>query len=138
LDLLGFIRPNQDFSKGYGQKNKKNRLASQVVCKTSQARSTSLLAPRRKGARVASGEYEDPIPSFGICQTNAARLALGIVGFGTPASLPPLAKRWRATGQGGDPGLSTAQNSSWIAPSDTESNGRSAGEIFLSCPLASL
>jgi hypothetical protein len=37
LDLLGFVRPNRDFSKGCEQKNKKNRLASQVVCKTSQA-----------------------------------------------------------------------------------------------------
>jgi hypothetical protein len=32
LDFLGFVRPNRDFSKGYEQKNKKNRLASQVVC----------------------------------------------------------------------------------------------------------
>jgi len=31
LDFLGFIRPNLDFSMGYEQKNKKNRLASQVV-----------------------------------------------------------------------------------------------------------
>jgi hypothetical protein len=37
LDFLGFIRPNRDFSMGYEQKNKKNRLASQVVCKASQA-----------------------------------------------------------------------------------------------------
>jgi hypothetical protein len=36
LDFLGFVRPNRDFSRGYEQKNKKNRLASQVVCKTSQ------------------------------------------------------------------------------------------------------
>jgi hypothetical protein len=36
LDFLGFIRPNRGFSKGYEQKNKKNRLASQVVRKTSQ------------------------------------------------------------------------------------------------------
>jgi hypothetical protein len=42
LDLLGFIRPNRDFSMGYGQKIKKNRLASQVVCKTSHA---TLFAP---------------------------------------------------------------------------------------------
>ena len=35
LDLFGFIRPNRDFSMGYEQKIKK-RLASQVVCKTSQ------------------------------------------------------------------------------------------------------
>jgi hypothetical protein len=32
LDLFGFIRPNRDFSMGYARKNKKNRLASQVVC----------------------------------------------------------------------------------------------------------
>jgi hypothetical protein len=37
LDFLGFIRPNRDFSMGYERKNKKNPLASQVVCKTSQA-----------------------------------------------------------------------------------------------------
>jgi hypothetical protein len=42
LDFLGFIRPNRDFSKGYEQKNKKNRLASQVVCKTSHASMRSL------------------------------------------------------------------------------------------------
>jgi hypothetical protein len=36
LDFLGFVRPNRDFSKGCEQKNKKNQLASQVVCKTSQ------------------------------------------------------------------------------------------------------
>jgi hypothetical protein len=43
LDFLGFIRPNRDFSKGYEQKNKKNRLASQVVCKTSQTPSNLIL-----------------------------------------------------------------------------------------------
>jgi hypothetical protein len=37
LDLLGFIRQNRDFSMGYEEKNKKNRLASQVVCKMSQS-----------------------------------------------------------------------------------------------------
>jgi hypothetical protein len=36
LDFLGFIRPNRGFSMGYDEKNKKKRLASQVVCKTSQ------------------------------------------------------------------------------------------------------
>jgi hypothetical protein len=36
LDFLGFIRPKRDFPMGYGRKNKKNRLASQVVCETSQ------------------------------------------------------------------------------------------------------
>jgi hypothetical protein len=36
LDFLGFIRPNRGFSMGYGRKNKKNRLASQVVSETSQ------------------------------------------------------------------------------------------------------
>jgi hypothetical protein len=41
LDFFGFIRPNRDFSTGYEQKNKKNRLASQVVCKTSQAQFSS-------------------------------------------------------------------------------------------------
>jgi hypothetical protein len=44
LDFLEFIRPNRDFSKGYEQKNKKNRLASQVVCKTSHAISICLSA----------------------------------------------------------------------------------------------
>jgi hypothetical protein len=48
LDFLGFIRPNRDFSKGYGQKNKKNRLASQVVCKTSQTALLSLLDGGRR------------------------------------------------------------------------------------------
>jgi hypothetical protein len=27
LDLLGFIWPNPDFSKGYGQKNKKSKIS---------------------------------------------------------------------------------------------------------------
>jgi hypothetical protein len=45
LDLFGLIRPNRDFSKGYEQKNKKNQLASQVVCKTSQADFLSLFPP---------------------------------------------------------------------------------------------
>jgi hypothetical protein len=51
LDFLGFIRPNRDFSMGYEQKNKKNRLAYQVVCKTSQAH-LSLVSPSA-GARLA-------------------------------------------------------------------------------------
>jgi hypothetical protein len=44
LVFLGFIRPNRYFSKGYEQKNKKNRLASQVACKTSQAASNLILS----------------------------------------------------------------------------------------------
>jgi macrodomain Ter protein organizer (MatP/YcbG family) len=35
LDFLGFVWWNRDFSMGYAQKKKKNRLASQVVCKLS-------------------------------------------------------------------------------------------------------
>jgi hypothetical protein len=31
LDFLGFIRPIRGFSMGYEQKNKKNRIASQVA-----------------------------------------------------------------------------------------------------------
>ena len=53
LDFLGFIRANRDFSKGYERKNKKNRLASQVVCKTSHMPSLSFLPWRaaREGRR---------------------------------------------------------------------------------------
>jgi hypothetical protein len=51
LDFLGFIRPNRDFSMGYEQKNKKNPLASQVVCKTSQTDSeVSFFSLRLPGA----------------------------------------------------------------------------------------
>jgi hypothetical protein len=46
LDFLGFIRPNRDFSKGYERKNKKNRLTSQVVRKTSHARYPPFTEPR--------------------------------------------------------------------------------------------
>jgi hypothetical protein len=51
LDFLGFVRPNRDFSMGYERKNKKNRLASQVVCKTSQLLSLSFF-PRRAAAKA--------------------------------------------------------------------------------------
>jgi hypothetical protein len=47
LDFLGFIRPNRAFSMGYGQKNKKIRLASEVVCKTSQRQFPRFSSPGR-------------------------------------------------------------------------------------------
>jgi hypothetical protein len=46
LDLLGFIRPNPDFSMGCGEKNKKIPL------------SLLLAAGRSRKARVRSGEWE--------------------------------------------------------------------------------
>jgi hypothetical protein len=59
LVLLGFIRPNRDFSMGYGEKNKKNRLASQVVCKTSQTNFSSVLSHQAAGKALAwSGDWE--------------------------------------------------------------------------------
>jgi hypothetical protein len=64
LDFLGFIRPNRGFSKGYEQKIKKNRLASQVVCKTSQAHvsftlSPSLFLPLGRRTSVCFGQCEE-------------------------------------------------------------------------------
>jgi hypothetical protein len=57
LDFLGFIRPNRDFSKGYERKNKKNRLASQVVCEMSQVdaspSSFRQATPRKSSIRLA-------------------------------------------------------------------------------------
>jgi len=36
LDLLGFIRPNRDFSMGYGESKQKNPVASQTLRQMSQ------------------------------------------------------------------------------------------------------
>jgi hypothetical protein len=69
LDFLGFIRPNRDFSKGCEQKNKKNRIASQVVCKTSQTDlplflpSTGGLAWR--GFEIRNGKSMARVSDFG-------------------------------------------------------------------------
>jgi hypothetical protein len=70
LDLLGFIRPNRAFSKAYERKNKKIRLASQVVCKTSQMRSTShfssqALEAARPDPLAVSGRSRSPVDRFG-------------------------------------------------------------------------
>jgi hypothetical protein len=63
LDFLGFIRPNRDFSKGYEQKNKKNRLASQVVFKTSQTLPHSIrrtpVGQGRRQTRVSIWRYKE-------------------------------------------------------------------------------
>jgi hypothetical protein len=56
LDLLGFIRPNRDFSMGYGESKQKNLVSSQAVRVLSQAHSFSfLLAPERAGK---TGEWQ--------------------------------------------------------------------------------
>jgi hypothetical protein len=49
--LLGFVRSNLDFSKGYGRKNKKKATRVQVVGKTSQ---TVLLGARALRPTAAS------------------------------------------------------------------------------------
>jgi hypothetical protein len=78
LDFLGFIRPNRDFSMGYGQKNKKNRLASQVVCETSQAPSHFFLARsrQRRAGRGFDPEHSKTVSLTSIlCKTMLVRLA---------------------------------------------------------------
>jgi hypothetical protein len=49
LDLLGFIRPNRDFSKGYERKNKKSTRVSSCMRNVSSATHSHSL-PRRRGA----------------------------------------------------------------------------------------
>jgi hypothetical protein len=71
LDLLGFIRPNRGFSKGYKRKNKKNRLASQVVCKTSQTLLFSVL----RSAHVATRAF-DPANTKSVAQVSEFRKLL--------------------------------------------------------------
>jgi hypothetical protein len=59
LVLLGFIRPNRDFSMGYGDSKQKNRLASQVVCKMSQTIFLSFLigsGPARRQSYSVNGK----------------------------------------------------------------------------------
>ena len=57
LDLLGFIRPNPDFSMGYKRKNKKIDFAPQVVCKTSQVSFPTHSSATRAGkSQVRSGD----------------------------------------------------------------------------------
>src|SRR6516165_5315309 len=75
-----FIRPNRDFSKGCEQKNKKNRLASQVVCQTSQGLFV-LLSPRRL-ARQGDGPYSDIeklLHEFLNTSTKCSLLAVAVV-----------------------------------------------------------
>ena len=95
MDFLGFIRPNRDFSMGYEQKNKKNRLASQVVCKTSQT-AVSVLSPggRPGEAPELAAEFVMPkmithdsdlrkkIPSFFEFPQSASALDLSLPGLG--------------------------------------------------------
>jgi hypothetical protein len=52
LDLLGFIRPNRDFSMGCGDSKQKNAAPSQVVRQTSQGDSLSFLLPGVGQARA--------------------------------------------------------------------------------------
>jgi hypothetical protein len=49
LVLLGFIRPNRDFSTGYGESKQEKRLMSQVVRKTPQAHFSSPVHYDRQG-----------------------------------------------------------------------------------------
>jgi hypothetical protein len=55
LDFLGFIRPNQDFSMGYEQKNKKKSTPVSVCAKTSQGAFHPFLPrPARRARRGSS------------------------------------------------------------------------------------
>jgi hypothetical protein len=81
LDLLGLIRPNRDFSKGCGQKNNKNRLASQVVGKASQGiRTLSIsLQPAfsRWAIHPANGNMFNMISTFRKENVGADRIGSG-------------------------------------------------------------
>jgi hypothetical protein len=119
LDLLGFIRPNRDFSKGYEQKNKKNRLASQVVHKTSHALLSfvsSMRAASGRGSYPVNKKIISIISEFVKQMQGAWRQAL--LAFGAPASLPPLAS-WNERQAWPRTLAFDRANSSWIAPSDT-------------------
>ena len=71
LNLLGFIRPNRDFSTDYRRKNKKLRLASQVLCKTSQTHPDCLFRGLHRLVASRSGDWKESSPYFCFLQAFA-------------------------------------------------------------------
>jgi hypothetical protein len=58
LDLLGFIRPNRDFSMSYDESKQKNPVPSRALCKTSQARIPHYFSPPHAPPRALILELE--------------------------------------------------------------------------------
>jgi hypothetical protein len=72
LDFLGFIRPNRDFSMGYARKNKKIRLASQVVVQGVSRAFRLSFSSTLGGAARQSGEQKNHNACFWFWQENVA------------------------------------------------------------------
>jgi hypothetical protein len=63
LDFLGFIRPNRDFSMGYGEKNKKN---SRLLSPPPGAFKTRVRSGEREG-NTDSDFRKEIAPAFCFC-----------------------------------------------------------------------